>query len=1172
MDRAQKPCRSRRNQVLSPVMLRKHRCLNHRMADSAWLAASGLDGKVLGVLEGGCARARRIATRGIAALVSLRLPQGARRSASSTTGAKVAFHPRRCRAGPADGLLALDDGAGQEPLQNCSTGRNSADGTSASIAIDDRQLQHWEQQIHALVVVLVSTEHVRTSELQEEVLGLNDQGFEDGDWGYYGKWAAALAKLLLKQGIIDLDELDVALGGRSPKKVGETFKVGAAVRIKGPTQAGPASQWRRPYLPVPGSVAGLQGAVAKRLGLRSDDSFFALQKSLGLDMDATCKQYMYAVNIDPEALSTGSERIVTVEVSQCWLEALEPEAEADAKPSGAAKAPKAPKRRHLRQSLKTVAQSMHDFASKHAEFRKHGLEIHRHQGRHERHEHLPRSIVEAQAVEKEGREAPGQRVTEVLLQVLISRGILAMSAVSRAMEVIDSLGVHPVGPWIVARAWCDTSFKSLLLEDAHAAIELLGHEATSSTSTVKIKVVESTPWVHNLVVCTLCSCYPVTLLGLSPAWYKSREYREQAVQRPRELLRESFGLEIPQNVELRVHDSNSELRYIVLPQRPVGTEGWSEERLASMVTRDAMIGVALPDVAEAGEQRWKEEWISVAQVQPWKPSWERGKSENLSERAGGCTAVSCAEIAASQQPSLRRSMPQSHKPRHDQFRAGRHKSNTQRRIWRPKFSPEQSLALTDAIKPLSDVDAASETNTAATTSLHTEAICHEVFSQDGDVQSEQCCSETPDGVSGARRPSSDDCVGQILTLLRNESAKLLPLREELFGTVRDAAADALPSFERMALVGSVALTIDVPSSDVDAVVFTKTPVDAIQALNAMAALLRQKEPQLRVQVIDRARVPIIMVSTGDRMASLDLSVNRKLPDEHVSWFRSLRIFQEEQELVVDFLRCVKYWHSQRQIPGTKEGGYPILAWILFAVQRLQAFLAEETLNASHCGRLLAALDHFFQSLVWPADTHASMCGSSEEYIGSRIWPFPCVLDPVTPDVGNSNLIHEIPIATQILYADEFLRARALVAAAISGDGNAFARLFERESSTLLQASPFPGDSKGNGAYGCVAFVLKRQKIWLVEVLSVSKMREKWTAPFLHRCDSQTELQGCLLSVDGAGAVQRFPELRQGLTFSPRDFVACAELDHISQQTPSVRLTKGDLRRWQDLQKLQLLIQ
>ena len=209
-------------------------------------------------------------------------------------------------------------------------------------------------------------------------------------------------------------------------------------------------------------------------------------------------------------------------------------------------------------------------------------------------------------MEKEGREAPGQRVTEALLQVLIFRGILAMSAVSRAMEVIDSLGVHPVGPWIVARAWCDTSFKSLLLEDAHAAIELLGHEATSSTSTVKIKVVESTPWVHNLVVCTLCSCYPVTLLGLSPAWYKSREYREQAVQRPRELLRESFGLEIPQSVELRVHDSNSELRYIVLPQRPVGTEGWSEERLASVVTRDAMIGVALPDVAEAGDSQSKQ--------------------------------------------------------------------------------------------------------------------------------------------------------------------------------------------------------------------------------------------------------------------------------------------------------------------------------------------------------------------------------------------------------------------------------------------------------------------------------------------------------------------------------------------------------------------------------------
>ncbi|CAE7234223.1 unnamed protein product [Symbiodinium sp. CCMP2592] len=574
------------------------------------------------------------------------------------------------------------------------------------------------------------------------------------------------------------------------------------------------------------------------------------------------------------------------------------------------------------------------------------------------------------------------------------------------------------------------------------------------------------------------------------------------------------------------------------------------------------------------EQRWKEEWISVAQVEPWKPSWERGKSDEPSEPAGGRTAVSCAEIAASQQPSLRRSMPHSHKPRHDQFRAGgRHKSNTQRRIWRPKFSPKQSLAQTDAIKPLSDVDAASETNTAATTSLHTEAICHETFSQDGDVQSEQCCSETPDDVSCARRPSCDDCVGQILTLLRNESAKLLPLREELFSRVRDAAAAALPSFERMALVGSVALTIDVPSSDVDAVVFTQHPVDVIQALNDMGAVLRQKEPHLRVQVIDRARVPIIMVSTGDGMASLDLSVNRKLPDEHVSWFQSLHIFQEEQDFVVDYLRCVKYWHSRRQIPGTKEGGYPILAWILFAVQRLQAFLAQEELIASHCGRLLAALDHFFQSLVWPADTHVSMCGSSGEYMGSRIWPFPCILDPVAPDVGSANLIHEIPLATEILYADEFLRARDLVDKATSGDGNAFHRLFERESSTLLQTSPFSGDTrKGSGAYGCAAFVLKRRKIWLVEVLSVSKMREKWTAPFLHRCDSQTELQGCLLSVDSTGAVQRFPELRQRLAFSPRDFVACAQLDCISPQALSVCLTKGDLRRWQDLQKLQHLIQ
>jgi nitrile hydratase len=133
------------------------------------------------------------------------------------------------------------------------------------------------------------------------------------------------------------------------------------------------------------------------------------------------------------------------------------------------------------------------------------------------------------------------------------------------------------------------------LEDANAAIQALDEANSANSNHVKVKVVESTEKVHNLVVCTLCSCYPVSLLGLSPSWYKSREYRIQAVERPKELLKESFGLEIPSDVDVQVHDSNSELRHVVLPRRPAATEGWSEEELIALVTRDTMIGVAIPE-------------------------------------------------------------------------------------------------------------------------------------------------------------------------------------------------------------------------------------------------------------------------------------------------------------------------------------------------------------------------------------------------------------------------------------------------------------------------------------------------------------------------------------------------------------------------------------------------
>jgi nitrile hydratase subunit alpha len=141
----------------------------------------------------------------------------------------------------------------------------------------------------------------------------------------------------------------------------------------------------------------------------------------------------------------------------------------------------------------------------------------------------------------------------------------------------------------VARAWMDEAFRKKLLEDGTAACESIGLDVPA----LRLVVVENTPAVHNMIVCTLCSCYPRMLLGIPPDWYKSRNYRSRAVSEPRAVLAE-FGLELPANVAVRVHDSTADMRYMVLPMRPSGTEGWGEEKLASIVTRDCMIGVAVP--------------------------------------------------------------------------------------------------------------------------------------------------------------------------------------------------------------------------------------------------------------------------------------------------------------------------------------------------------------------------------------------------------------------------------------------------------------------------------------------------------------------------------------------------------------------------------------------------
>ncbi|HZP92356.1 MAG TPA: nitrile hydratase subunit alpha [Burkholderiales bacterium] len=172
-------------------------------------------------------------------------------------------------------------------------------------------------------------------------------------------------------------------------------------------------------------------------------------------------------------------------------------------------------------------------------------------------------------------------------ELLIDKSLLTADEVRRQVEDMDSR-TPAQGARVVSRAWSDAEYRRLLLADGNAACEAIGIDR----GPYKLVVVENTEQVHNVIVCTLCSCYPRWLLGLPPDWYKSRNYRSRVVREPRAVLAE-FGTVIPDHVLIRVHDSTADMRYLVLPRRPAGTEGWPEEKLAALVTRDAMIGVAL---------------------------------------------------------------------------------------------------------------------------------------------------------------------------------------------------------------------------------------------------------------------------------------------------------------------------------------------------------------------------------------------------------------------------------------------------------------------------------------------------------------------------------------------------------------------------------------------------
>ena len=257
-------------------------------------------------------------------------------------------------------------------------------------------------------------------------------------------------------------------------------------------------------------------------------------------------------------------------------------------------------------------------------------------------------------------------------------------------------------------------------------------------------------------------------------------------------------------------------------------------------------------------------------------------------------------------------------------------------------------------------------------------------------------------------------------------------------------------------------------------------------------------------------------------------------EEHTRWFKELA-FTEHWQLTQDFLRSVKYWHSRRHIPGTKEGGFPSLVWLLTAIHVLLAHIqsGHKTRRSSSQNRdqVVKLLQEFF----------AYLTGPDERCHG---WQYPSTLDPVS----QGDLVHELPAATRLLYAAELHRARRLAEVECID-------LFDLSESTSL--SPQPGQA---------SVVLRMGKLWLVQLQGV-KLRGGWTAPFLHRCDHHSKVRGRILSVEeSTGMLTPFPEFRSEMEFQPSEFVVNMGLEQ-STDSSVMRLAQPQLQRWLDIRHL-----
>ena len=375
------------------------------------------------------------------------------------------------------------------------------------------------------------------------------------------RWAAGMTAICIERGTISTADLNSALGEPNTRCPQPQLVVGQLVRVK---REDSRVRWRKPHLRTPGYLFGAVGVVERFLGSFPNPE----EKAFHNQEPGTQPLYLVAFkNKDLwEGMEMHGEDGITAEIYQPWLEII------DHSHHG--------KDKHFDPKVVrdiNVASAKED---------------------HGDHVHDTRYDTETEALRRENidNDPVGKKTGEVLLKVLLDKKVLDRSKIREVVEKMDSTGKMLLGQQLVIKAWTDQEFKQRLLDDGNAAAEELGMVASNANAPTKFVVVENTKFAHHLIVCTLCSCYPSSILGMAPSWYKSRSYRARAIREPRKVLLE-FGLDLPENISLVVHDSTADCRYMVLPRRPDGTDDWGHEELMAIVTRDCLLGVAVPTVS-----------------------------------------------------------------------------------------------------------------------------------------------------------------------------------------------------------------------------------------------------------------------------------------------------------------------------------------------------------------------------------------------------------------------------------------------------------------------------------------------------------------------------------------------------------------------------------------------